>query len=48
MARIASTVSAEIFELWRILYIRRMDLDRWELIPSCEPPLLFEIRLGIR
>ena len=38
---------AEISQLWRILCIRRMELDRWELVPSREPPLAFEGRLRL-
>ena len=39
-----SPMSAEIFELRHILYIRRMKWGNWELIPSREPHLVFDGR----
>ena len=33
-----SKISAEIFERWRIICKRRMNLSTWELIPPRDPP----------
>ena len=47
----ASTTSAEIFEKRRIICLRRMELNNWELIPSRKPPFALHGRLhllGIR
>ena len=39
-----SAMSAEIFELWLLHRTRPMESNKWELIPTREPPLVFEGR----
>ena len=43
----ASPMSAEIFDLRRIIRIRRMGLREWELTPFREPPVVLDGRLHL-